>query len=127
MRGDLCPFDHGVDPVVVENVNLTKVLAFPNQPPPSSNPSKVEPQSLKVESEEPRLAEEEQTEISTVQPQDRGRPRPVVVRPSGNVSRNIVEVPLVDDRPSAPAPTASEPEEKEASKDNSDWRGMKFR
>lgn len=28
MRGDLCPYDHGSDPVVVEDVNLPNVLGF---------------------------------------------------------------------------------------------------
>ncbi|XP_013384517.1 RNA-binding protein 26 [Lingula anatina] len=32
MRGDLCPFDHGADPVVVEDVALPGVLAFPGGP-----------------------------------------------------------------------------------------------
>ncbi|XP_053722466.1 RNA-binding protein 26 isoform X2 [Synchiropus splendidus] len=32
MRGDLCPFDHGSDPVVVEDVGLPTMLPF--QPPP---------------------------------------------------------------------------------------------
>ncbi|CAN9507217.1 unnamed protein product [Ophioblennius macclurei] len=32
MRGDMCPFDHGSDPVVVEDVNLPNMLSF--QPPP---------------------------------------------------------------------------------------------
>ncbi|XP_072320646.1 RNA-binding protein 26 isoform X2 [Eucyclogobius newberryi] len=32
MRGDMCPFDHGSDPVVVEDVNLPNILPF--QPPP---------------------------------------------------------------------------------------------
>uniref|UniRef100_A0A667XYD6 RNA binding motif protein 26 n=1 Tax=Myripristis murdjan TaxID=586833 RepID=A0A667XYD6_9TELE len=32
MRGDMCPFDHGSDPVVVEEVNLPSMLPF--QPPP---------------------------------------------------------------------------------------------
>uniref|UniRef100_A0A7N9APE4 RNA binding motif protein 26 n=1 Tax=Mastacembelus armatus TaxID=205130 RepID=A0A7N9APE4_9TELE len=32
MRGDMCPFDHGNDPVVVEDVNLPSMLPF--QPPP---------------------------------------------------------------------------------------------
>ena len=26
MQGDLCPFDHGTDPVVVDDVNLSTVL-----------------------------------------------------------------------------------------------------
>ena len=26
MQGDLCPFDHGLDPVVVDDVNLSTVL-----------------------------------------------------------------------------------------------------
>jgi RNA-binding protein 26 len=26
MRGDLCPYDHGTDPVVVDDVNLPNVL-----------------------------------------------------------------------------------------------------
>lgn len=29
MRGDLCPFDHGVDPVIVDDVPIT------SYPPPS--------------------------------------------------------------------------------------------
>ena len=29
MRGDMCPFDHGVDPVVVDDVNIGNVLPFP--------------------------------------------------------------------------------------------------
>ncbi|KAL7293373.1 hypothetical protein TKK_0013140 [Trichogramma kaykai] len=28
MRGDLCPYDHGTDPVVLEDVNLSRVLTF---------------------------------------------------------------------------------------------------
>ncbi|XP_061618641.1 RNA-binding protein 26 isoform X3 [Phyllopteryx taeniolatus] len=32
MRGDMCPFDHGSDPVVVEDVGLPNMLPF--QPPP---------------------------------------------------------------------------------------------
>ncbi|XP_025074797.1 RNA-binding protein 26 isoform X1 [Pogonomyrmex barbatus] len=28
MRGDLCPYDHGTDPVVLEDVTLTRVLSF---------------------------------------------------------------------------------------------------
>lgn len=32
MQGDMCPFDHGSDPVVVEDVNLPSMLPF--QPPP---------------------------------------------------------------------------------------------
>lgn len=39
MRGDMCPFDHGSDPVVVEDVNLPSMLPF--QPPPLPS---VEPQ-----------------------------------------------------------------------------------
>ncbi|KAG8225803.1 hypothetical protein J437_LFUL005610, partial [Ladona fulva] len=43
MRGDLCPYDHGNDPVVLEDVSLSRVLAFggaagtrvpPQHPPP---------------------------------------------------------------------------------------------
>lgn len=29
MRGDLCEWDHGVDPVVLEDATLTRVLAIP--------------------------------------------------------------------------------------------------
>ncbi|XP_069496000.1 RNA-binding protein 26 [Ambystoma mexicanum] len=32
MRGDMCPFDHGSDPVVVEDMNLPGMLPFPAQP-----------------------------------------------------------------------------------------------
>jgi RNA-binding protein 26 len=28
MRGDLCPYDHGTDPVVLEDVPLSRVLTF---------------------------------------------------------------------------------------------------
>ncbi|XP_036425660.1 RNA-binding protein 26 isoform X1 [Colossoma macropomum] len=34
MRGDMCPFDHGSDPVVVEDVNLPSILPFPAPPLP---------------------------------------------------------------------------------------------
>ncbi|XP_066562784.1 RNA-binding protein 26 isoform X2 [Amia ocellicauda] len=34
MRGDMCPFDHGSDPLVVEDVNLPGILPFQAQPPP---------------------------------------------------------------------------------------------
>ena len=29
MRGDLCPFDHGCDPVIVDDMSLPNVLPFP--------------------------------------------------------------------------------------------------
>ncbi|PIO30370.1 hypothetical protein AB205_0117730 [Aquarana catesbeiana] len=38
MRGDMCPFDHGSDPVVVEDVNLPGILPFPAQPPVVDGP-----------------------------------------------------------------------------------------
>ncbi|KAK6485754.1 RNA-binding protein 26-like isoform X1 [Huso huso] len=38
MRGDMCLFDHGSDPVVVEDVNLPGMLPFPAQPPPVEGP-----------------------------------------------------------------------------------------
>lgn len=46
MRGDMCVFDHGSDPVVVEDVNLPSILPFPpaplpvgdGQPPPGLPP-----------------------------------------------------------------------------------------
>uniref|UniRef100_UPI00398F0D39 RNA-binding protein 26 isoform X2 n=1 Tax=Pristiophorus japonicus TaxID=55135 RepID=UPI00398F0D39 len=38
MRGDMCPFDHGSDPVVVEDVNLPGMLPFPTQPPAVEGP-----------------------------------------------------------------------------------------
>lgn len=38
MRGDLCPFDHGSDPVVVEDVNLPGILPFPAPPPGVEGP-----------------------------------------------------------------------------------------
>ncbi|KAE8625991.1 hypothetical protein XENTR_v10006472 [Xenopus tropicalis] len=38
MRGDMCPFDHGSDPVVVEDVNLPGILPFPAQPPAVEGP-----------------------------------------------------------------------------------------
>ncbi|GAB1601738.1 RNA-binding protein 26-like isoform X1 [Argonauta hians] len=38
MRGDLCPYDHGLDPVIVEDVNLPNVLSFPHgHGPPSTH------------------------------------------------------------------------------------------
>ncbi|XP_038673626.1 RNA-binding protein 26 isoform X5 [Scyliorhinus canicula] len=39
MRGDMCPFDHGSDPVVVEDVNLPGMLPFPSQPPIVEGPN----------------------------------------------------------------------------------------
>lgn len=34
----MCPFDHGSDPVVVEDVNLPGILPFPAQPPVVEGP-----------------------------------------------------------------------------------------
>ncbi|XP_056638480.1 zinc finger protein swm isoform X1 [Diorhabda sublineata] len=35
MRGEMCPFDHGIDPVVLEDTALTRVLTYnPNGTPP---------------------------------------------------------------------------------------------
>lgn len=31
MRGDICPYDHGNDPVIVDDVNLKNVLSFPGE------------------------------------------------------------------------------------------------
>lgn len=33
MLGDLCPYDHGMDPVVVEDIGIPNVLPFPPVPP----------------------------------------------------------------------------------------------
>ncbi|KAL5011442.1 hypothetical protein ScPMuIL_009993 [Solemya velum] len=39
MRGDFCPFDHGLDPVVVEDVAIRNVIPnFPHEPPPPGVP-----------------------------------------------------------------------------------------
>ncbi|KAG1682392.1 RNA-binding protein 26 [Nymphon striatum] len=51
MRGDLCPYDHGADPVVVEDVNLQNVLGFhptgplrgTPAPPSASNSQSIHP------------------------------------------------------------------------------------
>lgn len=37
MRGDLCPYDHGADPVVLEEGELSSMLKF-NRPPPGAPP-----------------------------------------------------------------------------------------
>ncbi|KAM4726338.1 RNA-binding protein 27 isoform 2-T2 [Anableps anableps] len=37
VRGDLCPFDHGSDPLIVDDVTLPKMIPFP--PPPVMPPS----------------------------------------------------------------------------------------
>ena len=34
MRGDLCPYDHGADPVVLEDVELSSMLNYNRPPPP---------------------------------------------------------------------------------------------
>lgn len=37
MRGELCPYDHGNDPLVVEDVNIPGiVLGFPRAPHPGA-------------------------------------------------------------------------------------------
>ncbi|XP_074527522.1 RNA-binding protein 27 isoform X2 [Halichoeres trimaculatus] len=41
VRGDLCPFDHGNDPLIVDDVNLPNMIPFPPQPvmpPPTGLP-----------------------------------------------------------------------------------------
>lgn len=56
MRGDLCPYDHGNDPVVLEDVALSRVLAFGpavtshNITTPSQTPSEhVPPPTMPLE------------------------------------------------------------------------------
>uniref|UniRef100_A0A1Y1KC97 C3H1-type domain-containing protein n=1 Tax=Photinus pyralis TaxID=7054 RepID=A0A1Y1KC97_PHOPY len=47
MRGEMCPYDHGVDPVVLEDTALTRVLTFGpngaplNEPPPPMIPPPI--------------------------------------------------------------------------------------
>lgn len=45
MRGEMCPFDHGIDPVVLEDTALTRVLTYaPNGAPvPDVNPPMLNP------------------------------------------------------------------------------------
>lgn len=38
MRGELCPFDHGVDPLVVDDLNIPNVLRIPGDRPPTAGP-----------------------------------------------------------------------------------------
>ena len=38
MRGDLCPYDHGADPVVLEDVELSSMLSYNRPPPPVGAP-----------------------------------------------------------------------------------------
>ncbi|XP_017276923.1 RNA-binding protein 27 isoform X3 [Kryptolebias marmoratus] len=39
VRGDLCPFDHGNDPLIVDDVNLPNIIPFP--PPPVMPPTRL--------------------------------------------------------------------------------------
>lgn len=43
MRGDLCLYDHGTDPVVLEDVALSRVLTFGPHGPPAPNTVPVPP------------------------------------------------------------------------------------
>lgn len=44
MRGEMCPFDHGIDPVVLEDTALTRVLSYaPNGAPVSDVPPILAP------------------------------------------------------------------------------------
>lgn len=50
MRGEMCPFDHGMDPVVLEDSALTRVLTYapngtnvPDVTPPMLNPPIIGP------------------------------------------------------------------------------------
>lgn len=47
MRGDMCPYDHGTDPVVLEDVSLSRVLTFgPHGPaPPGTVPVVAVPEA----------------------------------------------------------------------------------
>ena len=46
MRGDLCPYDHGADPVVLEDVELSSMLKY-NRPPPGAPPVVCPPPHLR--------------------------------------------------------------------------------
>ncbi|XP_074650039.1 RNA-binding protein 26-like [Tubulanus polymorphus] len=51
MRGDLCPFDHGLDPVVVEDVALPSVITIP----PGGGPARPMPPGAPPPGMAPRL------------------------------------------------------------------------
>lgn len=51
MRGEMCPFDHGIDPVVLEDTALTRVLTYapngaPDVNPPILNPPIITPHPI---------------------------------------------------------------------------------
>lgn len=57
MKGEMCPFDHGVDPVVLEDSTLTRVLSYnsngdvavPGVPLPGPLPPGAMPPNLPVD------------------------------------------------------------------------------
>lgn len=56
MRGEMCPYDHGVDPVVLEDTALTRVLTFgPNGAPLNEAPPPMIPPPIMAQPGHPGM------------------------------------------------------------------------
>lgn len=107
MRGEMCPFDHGVDPVVLEDTTLSSVLGYnPNGTP--EVPPAIPPQILAG----PRhpipmgpgvIPPEYNPQTPFLRGFTRG-PRPIVSRmpmmfpPQPSINRELIPVPMVDNK-----------------------------
>lgn len=93
MKGELCPYDHGSDPVVLEDVSLPQVLSFPstnNQPiPPPPPPGIDAAPGLPLTSGPPVLPTVRMPGIQSMHHRPQGMIRPTHGLP-GNIGMCII-------------------------------------
>lgn len=117
MRGEMCPFDHGVDPVVLEDTALTKVLSYaPNGAPIMDVPPPILAPPIIGAAGHPMMHQMNPRplppEYNPQAPQMWHRPgfrgpRPIlgprppqmgIFQPPPNVQRELISVPVMDNQ-----------------------------
>ncbi|XP_025086750.1 RNA-binding protein 26-like [Pomacea canaliculata] len=108
MLGDLCPYDHGMDPVVVEDIGIPNVLPFPPVPP--GHPLPPPPVSVAINVPPPRLGYLP-PRMHLPPPGPGGDPRMMAVRPNLPPRPPLPQVPDPAEgyNPEAPAMTGPPP------------------
>ncbi|KAG5882370.1 hypothetical protein JTB14_036294 [Gonioctena quinquepunctata] len=98
MRGEMCPFDHGIDPVVLEDTALTRVLTYnPNGHPmmgqrhPLQPDNPYNPQAPHIW-RDARFRGPRPMGIARVPPMGAFPPQP-------NINRELIPIPVMDNKP----------------------------
>lgn len=101
MKGELCPYDHGSDPVVLEDVTLPQVLSFPtsnNQSIPPPPPPLDAAQVLPLTTAPPVLPAVRMPSIQAIHHRPQGMIRPTHGVPGVNTTEYNPDAPSIEPR-----------------------------